>query len=112
MMESLYGNGLVLLGLWVSMSLVMLFIWGLLAWAVVSVLSRRRFRRTWAGATGYRNSHNSTRPSAMTRGVALGPREDGAPLMKSPQPDWIRSCRPTALHDLMRVDEIGRRPWP
>lgn len=47
MMESLYGNGLVLLGLWLSMSLVMLFIWGLLAWAVVNILSRRRLRRTW-----------------------------------------------------------------
>jgi hypothetical protein len=58
MMESLYGNGLVLLGLWVSMSLVMLFIWGLLAWAVVNILSRRRFRRTWAAASGYRNSHH------------------------------------------------------
>ena len=44
MMESLYGNGLVVLGLWVSMSLVMLLIWGLLAWAVVNILSRRRFR--------------------------------------------------------------------
>ena len=58
MMESLYGNGLVLLGLWVGMSLVMLFIWGLLAWAVVNILSRRRFRRTWAAATGYRKSHH------------------------------------------------------
>lgn len=50
----------------------------------------------------------STRPSAMTRGVALRPREDGVRLMKCPQPDWIRSRRRTSLHDLMRVDEIGR----
>jgi hypothetical protein len=58
MMDSLYGNGLLLLGLWVSTSLVMLFIWGVLAWAVVNTLSRQRFGRRWAGATEYRNSHH------------------------------------------------------
>ena len=58
MMEALYGNGLVLLGIWVSTSLVMLFFWGGLAWAVVNGLSRQGFGRRRAGATDYRNSHH------------------------------------------------------
>jgi hypothetical protein len=41
MLESIYENGLVLLAFWVVTSLIMLFIWGLLAWAVVSILSLR-----------------------------------------------------------------------
>jgi hypothetical protein len=45
MMESLYANNLVLSGLWVATSLLMLLVWGLLAWAVVSILSRRGFGR-------------------------------------------------------------------
>lgn len=51
MMESLYGDGLELLGLWVATSLVLLLVWGLLAWAVVKILSRQRSRRRWASAT-------------------------------------------------------------
>ena len=58
MMESLYGNGFVLLGVWVSTSLVMLFFWGLLAWAVVNVLSRQGFARRRAGASDHRHSHH------------------------------------------------------
>jgi hypothetical protein len=57
MMEALSGNGLVLLGIWVSTSLIMLFFWGGLAWAVVNVLSRQGFGRRWAGATDNRKSH-------------------------------------------------------
>jgi hypothetical protein len=49
MMGSLYGNGLVLLGLWVATSLAMLLFWGLLSWAVVSILSRHGFERRWTG---------------------------------------------------------------
>jgi hypothetical protein len=41
MLGSMYGNGLILIGLWVATSLVVLFLWGLLAWAVVTMLSRR-----------------------------------------------------------------------
>jgi hypothetical protein len=41
MLDSIYGNGLMLLGLWVATSLVMLYLWGLLAWVVVVMLSRR-----------------------------------------------------------------------
>ena len=59
MMESLSGNGLVLLGIWVSTSLVMLFFWGGLAWAVVNGLSRHGFGRRRSGATDYRNSNHS-----------------------------------------------------
>ena len=40
MLGSMYGNGLVLVGLWVATSLVVLCLWGFLAWAVVTMLSR------------------------------------------------------------------------
>jgi hypothetical protein len=58
MIESLYGNGLVLLGIWVSMSLVMLLFWGVLAWAVLNIISRQGSGSRRAGATAYRNSHH------------------------------------------------------
>jgi hypothetical protein len=57
MMETLYGHSLVLLGLWVSTSLVMLFFCGVLAWAVVNILSRQGLKRRWTGSTNHRNSH-------------------------------------------------------
>jgi hypothetical protein len=58
MIESLYGNGLVLLGIWVSMSLVMLLFWGVLAWAVLNIISRKGSGSRRAGATADRNSHH------------------------------------------------------
>jgi hypothetical protein len=58
MIASLYGNGLVLLGIWVSMSLVMLLFWGVLAWAVVNISSHKGAGRRWAGAAAYQNSRH------------------------------------------------------
>jgi hypothetical protein len=45
MLGSIYGNGLILLGLWVATSLVVLALWGLLTWAVVTLLTWRRSAR-------------------------------------------------------------------
>jgi hypothetical protein len=41
MIESIYGSGLLVLALWIATSLFVLGFWGLLAWAVVHLLSRR-----------------------------------------------------------------------
>jgi hypothetical protein len=70
MIESLYDNGLVLLGIWVSMSLVMLLFWGVLAWAVVNIISRQGSGRRWGTPPPTDIPATYARPSAMTRGVA------------------------------------------
>jgi hypothetical protein len=57
MLGSMYGNGLVLVGLWVATSLVVLFLWGVLAWAVVTMLSRRGSARNDAGTPDCRDRH-------------------------------------------------------
>lgn len=44
MIESIYGSGLLVLGLWIATSLFVLGFWGALAWAVVHLLSRRERR--------------------------------------------------------------------
>ena len=55
MIESFYGNGLLLLGLWTATSIIMVFLWGLLAWAVVNLIARRGPRRRRAGDVGDRD---------------------------------------------------------
>ncbi len=57
MLGSMYGNGLVLVGLWVATSLVVLCLWGVLAWAVVTMLSRRGSARNEAGTADCRDMH-------------------------------------------------------
>lgn len=81
MMESLGTNSLVLSGLWVATSLLMLLVWGLLAWAVVSILSRQEFGRRRAGA--------SSSPSHC------GP-EKSDDAARTRQPDQIRPPRYTS----------------
>ncbi len=73
MMETLYGNGLVLLGLWVSTSLVMLFIWGVLAWAVLKFFRGRESDGDGREPPTTETPTTCARPSTMTRGVALDP---------------------------------------
>lgn len=46
MIESFYENNLVLLGFWTITSLGLLFLYGLLAWAVVSVARHRSGKRS------------------------------------------------------------------
>ena len=101
MMETLYGNGLLLLGLWVSTSLVMLLIWGVLAWAVVNILSRQRFGRRWAGATNYRNSHHlhQTVGSDSGRRARSGPENRSAICFRHGQ-EQIRAADDSVWTDV------------
>jgi hypothetical protein len=93
MTGSLYDNGLAVFGLWVATGLVMLFLWGLLAWAVVSILSRQGFGRRGAGTTDYRGSRHMCHTVAddSRRLSRCGPDESGDPT-STPQPDFVLSC--------------------
>jgi hypothetical protein len=45
MMQSVFGDSLIALSLWVAMSVVTLLLGALIAWAIVTILARRENRR-------------------------------------------------------------------
>jgi hypothetical protein len=66
MLASIYGSGLILLGLWVATSLVVLALWGLLTWAVVTLLTWRRSARSGRlppGTEVYTDAQGANSPS-------------------------------------------------
>jgi hypothetical protein len=44
MLQSFFEDGLMALSVWVALSMVTVLLWGILAWTVVSIISRRDTR--------------------------------------------------------------------